>query len=57
MNDLQFKIQRTRGNFEDYSTKLKKRMAEIQKQALEEPFKNHKGRKEGYLFYFEKSIN
>lgn len=56
MNDLQFKIQRTRTNFEDYSIKLKKRMAEIQKQALEEkPLKNSKGRKHGYLYYLEKS--
>lgn len=55
MNDLQFKIQRTRTNFEDYSNKLKNRMTEMQKQALEEPLKNPKGRKEGYLYYLEKS--
>lgn len=55
MHDLQFKIQRSRGNFEDYSTKLKKRMTEMLKQAIEEPLKNPKGRKEGYLYYLEKS--
>ncbi|XP_071056664.1 rho GTPase-activating protein 26 isoform X2 [Onthophagus taurus] len=54
MNDLQCKIQKTRDNFEDYSSKLKKRMAEVQKQAQDEPLRNVKGKKEGYLHLFEK---
>lgn len=55
MDDLQYKIQKTRNNFEDYSTKLMKRMAETQKQSLDEPaVRNTKGRKEGYLFLLEK---
>lgn len=54
MNDLQFKIQKTRDNFEDYRLKLTKRMAEIQKQSLEEPVRGTKGEKSGYLFLLEK---
>lgn len=54
-SDLQCKILKTRDNFEDYSSKLKKRMAEILKQASEEPFRNTRGRKEGYLYLLEKS--
>ncbi|XP_017783186.1 PREDICTED: rho GTPase-activating protein 26 [Nicrophorus vespilloides] len=50
--DLQLRIQKTRDNFEDYSSKLRKRMAEIQKQ--QDPVRNTKGRKEGYLFLLEK---
>lgn len=55
MDDLQYKIQKTRNNFEDYSCKLRKRMAEIQKLSLDEPVRNTRGRKEGYLFLLEKS--
>lgn len=55
MDDLSYKIQKTRDNFEDYRSKLKKRMAEIQKQFLDEPVRNIRGRKEGYLFLLEKS--
>ncbi|KRT79233.1 Pleckstrin homology domain containing protein [Oryctes borbonicus] len=54
MIDLQCKIQKTRDNFEDYSSKLRKRMAEVQKQTQEEPLRNTRGRKEGYLFLLEK---
>ncbi|KAK9700493.1 BAR domain [Popillia japonica] len=54
MFDLQCKIQKTRDNFEDYSCKLRKRMAEVQKQTQEEPLRNTKGKKEGYLFLLEK---
>ncbi|XP_060531774.1 rho GTPase-activating protein 26 isoform X3 [Cylas formicarius] len=52
MRDLQEKIQKTRNNFDDFSEKLKKRMSEVQKQ--EEPLRNVKGRKEGYLYLLEK---
>lgn len=55
MHDLQLKIQKTRTNFDDYSSKLKKRMAEVQKQYLDEPVRNTRGKKEGYLFLLEKS--
>lgn len=57
MHDLQGKIQKTRTNFDDYSTKLKKRMAEVQKQYLDEPIRNIKGKKEGYLYLLEKSMS
>lgn len=54
MKDLQQKIQKTRGNFDDFSQKLKKRMSEVQKQ--DEPIrKNAKGCREGYLYLLEKS--
>ncbi|XP_050304226.1 rho GTPase-activating protein 26 isoform X2 [Anthonomus grandis grandis] len=52
MKDLQSKIQKTRGNFDDFSEKLKKRMSEVQKQ--EGPLSTSKGCKEGYLFLLEK---
>ncbi|XP_076274115.1 GTPase regulator associated with FAK isoform X2 [Rhynchophorus ferrugineus] len=52
MRDLQSKIQKTRSNFDDFTEKLKKRMSEVQKQ--EEPLRNSKGCKEGYLFLLEK---
>lgn len=52
MRDLQSKIQKTRTNFDDFTEKLKKRMSEVQKQ--EEPLRNSKGCKEGYLFLLEK---
>lgn len=55
MHELQLKIQKTRTNFDDYSSKLKKRMAEVQKQYLDEPVRNTRGKKEGYLFLLEKS--
>jgi hypothetical protein len=51
--DLQEKIQRTRANFDDYSNKLRKRMAEVQH--LEKPVRKSKGCREGYLFLLEKS--
>lgn len=51
--DLQQKIQKTRTNFDDYSNKLRKRMAEVQN--LEKPIKKTKGVREGYLFLLEKS--
>jgi hypothetical protein len=50
--DLQEKIQRTRANFDDYSNKLRKRMAEVQH--LEKPVRKSKGCREGYLFLLEK---
>lgn len=55
MHDLQLKIQKTRTNFDDYSTMLKKRMAEVQKQYLDEPVRNTIGKMEGYLYLIEKS--
>lgn len=51
--DLQHKIQKTRANFDDYSNKLRKRMADVQHS--EKPIKKNKGCKEGYLFLLEKS--
>ncbi|CAH1159775.1 unnamed protein product [Phaedon cochleariae] len=50
--DLQQKIQKTRNNFDDFSQILKKRMSEVQKQ--DEPIRNAKGCREGYLFLLEK---
>ncbi|RZC37155.1 rho GTPase-activating protein 26, partial [Asbolus verrucosus] len=50
--DLQQKIQKTRTNFDDYSNKLRKRMAEVQH--LEKPVRKSKGCREGYLFLLEK---
>ncbi|XP_074039459.1 GTPase regulator associated with FAK [Leptinotarsa decemlineata] len=50
--ELQTKIQKTRNNFDDFSQKLKKRMSEVQKQ--DEPVRNAKGCREGYLFLLEK---
>ncbi|KAF5300015.1 hypothetical protein FQR65_LT09271 [Abscondita terminalis] len=54
MEDLQYKIQKTRSNFEENSKKLRNRMHEMQKQTLDEPIRNPKGHKEGYLFLLEK---
>ncbi|XP_044748159.1 rho GTPase-activating protein 26 isoform X2 [Coccinella septempunctata] len=54
MVDLQTKIQKTRTNFNDYKDKLKTRMAEVKKQCLEEPIRNAKGCKKGYLYLLEK---
>ncbi|XP_045478626.1 rho GTPase-activating protein 26 isoform X2 [Harmonia axyridis] len=54
MVDLQTKIQKTRTNFNDYKDKLKTRMAEVKKQCLEEPMRNAKGCKTGYLYLLEK---
>ncbi|KAL3265971.1 hypothetical protein HHI36_010159 [Cryptolaemus montrouzieri] len=54
MVDLQTKIQKTRTNFNDYKDKLKTRMAEVKKQCLEEPIRNAKGCKAGYLYLLEK---
>lgn len=54
MEDLQYKIQKTRSNFEENSKKLRNRMHEMQKQTLDEPIRNIKGHKEGYLFLLEK---
>ncbi|KAK9875665.1 hypothetical protein WA026_009461 [Henosepilachna vigintioctopunctata] len=54
MVDLQTKIQKTRTNFNDYQEKLKTRMAEVKKQCLEEPIRNAKGCKIGYLYLLEK---
>lgn len=53
MADLQQKIQKTRSNFDDFSHKLKKRMSEVQKQ--DEPLRNLRGCREGYLYLLEKS--
>lgn len=50
--DLQTKIQKTRTNFDDFSQILRKRMSEVQKQ--DEPIRNAKGCREGYLFLLEK---
>ncbi|XP_064214899.1 rho GTPase-activating protein 26 isoform X2 [Tribolium castaneum] len=50
--DLQHKIQKTRANFDDYSNKLRKRMADVQHS--EKPVKKNKGCREGYLFLLEK---
>ncbi|CAG9837184.1 unnamed protein product [Diabrotica balteata] len=50
--DLQAKIQKTRNNFDGFSQQLKKRMSEVQKQ--DEPIRNAKGCREGYLFLLEK---
>ncbi|CAG9860721.1 unnamed protein product [Phyllotreta striolata] len=50
--DLQTKIQKTRNNFDDFSQILRKRMSEVQKQ--DEPVRNAKGCREGYLFLLEK---
>ncbi|XP_056643046.1 rho GTPase-activating protein 26 isoform X2 [Diorhabda carinulata] len=50
--DLQTKIQKTRNNFDDFSQILRKRMSEVQKQ--DEPIRNAKGCREGYLFLLEK---
>lgn len=55
MEDLQYKIQKTRNNFEENSKQLRNRMHEMQKQSLDEPIRNPKGHKEGYLFLLEKS--
>lgn len=55
MEDLQYKIQKTRSNFEENSKKLRNRMHEMQKQSLDEPVRNSKGHKEGYLYLLEKS--
>lgn len=55
MEDLQYKIQKTRSNFEENSKKLRNRMHEMQKQSLDEPIRNPKGHKEGYLYLLEKS--
>uniref|UniRef100_A0A1Y1LRF5 Rho GTPase-activating protein 26 n=1 Tax=Photinus pyralis TaxID=7054 RepID=A0A1Y1LRF5_PHOPY len=54
MEDLQYKIQKTRSNFEENSKKLRNRMHEMQKQTLDEPIRNLKGHKEGYLYLLEK---
>ncbi|KAK5644251.1 hypothetical protein RI129_008096 [Pyrocoelia pectoralis] len=54
MDDLQYKIQKTRSNFEENSKKLRNRMHEMQKQTLDEPIRNLKGHKEGYLYLLEK---
>ncbi|CAH0560204.1 unnamed protein product [Brassicogethes aeneus] len=51
-NHLSQKIQKTRTNFDDFSHKLKSRMTEVLKQ--EEPIRNIRGRKEGYLYLLEK---
>lgn len=51
MIDLQHKIQKTRANFDDYSNKLRKRMADVQH--CEKPVR--KSIREGYLYLLEKS--
>ncbi|KAJ3657509.1 hypothetical protein Zmor_009305 [Zophobas morio] len=50
MIDLQHKIQKTRANFDDYSNKLRKRMADVQH--CEKPVR--KSIREGYLYLLEK---
>ncbi|XP_025831780.1 rho GTPase-activating protein 26, partial [Agrilus planipennis] len=54
MKDLQYKLQVTRSNFEENSKKLRNRLHEMQKQSLDEPIRNSRGRKEGYLYLLEK---
>lgn len=55
MDDLQQKIQKTRTNFDDFSSILRKRMDDVKKHYLEEPVRKAKGCRAGYLYLLEKS--
>lgn len=58
MHDLQFRIQKTRENFDEtrnQTESLKKKMLEVRQQAHDEPGRSNKGNtREGYLFLQEK---